>query len=327
MSDTDQEAGIPLMEPLSPSPSPDTRASGSKRKRQDQDQDEAPAPQTKAAKRKKAKNAKKAKQPKDIEDDALDLDAGVNHAIAHMDSQLLADHIAQRTKRFHADLSDMELDEMQLPCKSNTAESISLHHLDRGTAHAIVDTTCWDKPRNLDNLPAFIERFKDERRSDKPGKTLSDAVKQKSTPHTIVIAGSGIRAANLTRALRVFQTKESFIAKLFAKHIKLDEAITMVKETKLGMAVGTPHRLIDLFDHGQCYISCTLRFTTNSIKGALSAGRLERIIIDASHIDQKKRGILDMKDTESPLIKLLTRANFKEKYNEDKMKKIELIFY
>jgi protein CMS1 len=66
---------------------------------------------------------------------------------------------------------------------------------------------------------------------------------------------------------------------------------------------------------------------TNNFTGALSAGRLERIIIDASHIDSKKRGILDMKEVQSPLIKLLTRPSFKEKYNEDKMKKIELIFY
>ncbi|KAG9520795.1 hypothetical protein KCV07_g4126, partial [Aureobasidium melanogenum] len=295
MSDTEEGgAGIPLMEPLSAStsPEPQTRPSGSKRKREDGEEDEAPATQTKAAKRKKAKNAKKAKQPKDIEEDALDLEAGVNHAIAHMDSQLLADHVAQRTKRFHTELSDMELEDMHIP------------------SHAIVDTTSWDKPRNLENLPAFIEQFKDERRSDKPGKTLSDAVKQKSTPHTIVIAASGIRAADLTRALRKFQTKDSLIAKLFAKHIKLQEAIKMVKESKIGMGVGTPQRLIDLFDDG-----------------ALSAGRLERIIIDASHIDSKKRGILDMKEVESPLIKLLTRPSFKEKYNEDKMKKIELIFY
>lgn len=107
----------------------------------------------------------------------------------------------------------------------------------------------------MENLPAFIEQFKDERRSDKPGKTLSDAVKQKSTPHTIVIAASGIRAADLTRALRKFQTKDSLIAKLFAKHIKLQEAIKMVKEAKIGMGVGTPQRLIDLFDDGKLDMS------------------------------------------------------------------------
>lgn len=118
-----------MMEPLSPStsPEPQTRPSGSKRKREDGDEDEAPAAQTKAAKRKKAKNAKKAKQPKDIEEDALDLEAGVNHAIAHMDSQLLADHVAQRTKRFHTELSDMELEDMHLPCTPDSSDKHTLY--------------------------------------------------------------------------------------------------------------------------------------------------------------------------------------------------------
>ena len=162
---------------------------------------------------------------------------------------MLADHVAQRTKRFHNELSDMELEDMHIPCRTTSCHTTPCTN--RRPAHAIVDTTSWDKPRNLENLPAFIEQFKDERRSDKPGKTLSDAVKQKSTPHTIVIAASGIRAADLTRALRKFQTKESLIAKLFAKHIKLQEAIKMVKESKIGMGVGTPQRLIDLFDDGK----------------------------------------------------------------------------
>lgn len=127
MSDTEEGGvGIPLLEPLSPSasPEPETRSLGSKRKREDGDEDEAPATQTKAAKRKKAKNAKKAKQPKDIEEDALDLEAGVNHAIAHMDSQLLADHVAQRTKRFHTELSDMELEDMHIPCRFTSCDTV-----------------------------------------------------------------------------------------------------------------------------------------------------------------------------------------------------------
>lgn len=74
-------------------------------------------------------------------------------------------------------------------------------------------------------------------------------------------------------------------------------------------------------------MSATLDVILTMRKGALSAGRLERIVIDASHIDQKKRGILDMKDTEGALIKLLSRVDFKEKYNEDEHKKIELLFY
>lgn len=115
-----------------------------------------------------------------------------------------------------------------------------------------MDTTSWDKPRNLENLPAFLEQFKDARRSNAKGKTLSDAPnKNPGTPHTLVVAGAGLRAADLTRALRKFQTKESMVAKLFAKHIKMKEAIETVKKTRMGMGVGTPQRILDLLDDGK----------------------------------------------------------------------------
>jgi protein CMS1 len=44
---------------------------------------------------------------------------------------------------------------------------------------------------------------------------------------------------------------------------------------------------------------------------------LKRIIIDASYIDQKKRGILDMKETEIPLVKMLMRDNLVERYADE----------
>lgn len=110
MSDTDPlDAGVPLLESPSPSRSP-SPANGTKRKRTD-DATAEPAPLSKRA----AKRSKRTKKPKDITDDALDLEAGVNHAVAHMDSQLLADHLAQRTARFQPDLSLMELDELRVP--------------------------------------------------------------------------------------------------------------------------------------------------------------------------------------------------------------------
>jgi protein CMS1 len=49
-------------------------------------------------------------------------------------------------------------------------------------------------------------------------------------------------------------------------------------------------------------------------------------VIDASHIDQKKRGIMDMKDTVMPLAKLLSRDELKAKYEADD-KAVDLIFY
>ena len=63
----------------------------------------------------RSKRRNKSKKPKDVEDEALDSELGVNHAVAHMDNQLLADHIAQRTKRFKPELSVVEMDDSYIP--------------------------------------------------------------------------------------------------------------------------------------------------------------------------------------------------------------------
>lgn len=48
--------------------------------------------------------------------------------------------------------------------------------------------------------------------------------------------------------------------------------------------------------------------------------------MDASHIDLKKRGILDMKETQQPLMMLLNRADLKDRYDREKGG-IGLMFY
>lgn len=48
--------------------------------------------------------------------------------------------------------------------------------------------------------------------------------------------------------------------------------------------------------------------------GALSLEKLERVIVDGSHIDQKKRGIFDMRETQQPLMQLLNRPVLKNRY-------------
>jgi protein CMS1 len=55
---------------------------------------------------------------------------------------------------------------------------------------------------------------------------------------------------------------------------------------------------------------------------------VKRIVVDASHIDQKKRGIVDMRETMLPLAKLLCRGGLKERYeDDDAARHIDLIFY
>ena len=56
------------------------------------------------------KKAKTSKVKKSHEDNDLDLDRGLNLAIAKLDSPLLADYVAQKNKRFVPDLSPVELE-------------------------------------------------------------------------------------------------------------------------------------------------------------------------------------------------------------------------
>jgi protein CMS1 len=152
---------------------------------------------------------------------------------------------------------------------------------------------------------------------------LSDAPQEKGHPHTLIVAGAGIRAVDLIRAVRKFQTKEALVAKLFAKHIKLKEAIETVQKARVNIGVGTPQRIYDLLENGKIHgYGCTA-VNANRLAGALSASRLERIVVDASHIDQKKRGIMDMKETQVPLMQLLSRGDIKEASGG----KVELLFF
>lgn len=100
------------------------------------------------------------------------------------------------------------------------------------------------------------------------------------------------------------------VAKLFAKHLKLADQVSHLKKNKcveadhvtylvlidfhrIDFGVGTPDRLSALLD-----------------ENALSTANLKRIVVDVSSIDQKKRGILDMKDLHEALLKFLLRKEF-----------------
>ena len=55
------------------------------------------------------------KNRKTDSDGSLDLVPGINQAIARSNSALLADFVAQRTKRFASDLSLVELEDQHIP--------------------------------------------------------------------------------------------------------------------------------------------------------------------------------------------------------------------
>lgn len=133
------------------------------------------------------------------------------------------------------------------------------------TEKAIVDTTTWNKPRTTDELQGFLEHFAGGSKPSKKGKKLSDAPKEKGHPHTLVVAAAGLRAAELTRALRKFQTRDALVAKLFAKHIKLKEAVEKTKSCRMNIGVGTPQRIIDLLDDGILHSLCVFARVTLTV--------------------------------------------------------------
>ncbi|GKT46021.1 protein CMS1 [Colletotrichum spaethianum] len=244
---------------------------------------------------------KKKKSAYHVDETLLNGELGINEAFAVMDNQLLADYTAQKIARFGTDLSPVELSDLSISDDVGTLLQAVANQ--QTTANSIKDTTSWTEPRALEKLPEFLEKF-----AEKPER-LGTAPEKKGAPHTIIVAGAGLRAADIVRAVRKFQSKKSTVSKLFAKHMKVDEQVKFLQNTRTGIAVGTPARLMELADNG-----------------ALSLEKLQRIVVDASHIDQKKRGVMDMKDTMLPLARWLTRQEFKERYVDDK-KHLDLLFY
>ncbi|KAJ5910146.1 Protein CMS1 [Penicillium tannophilum] len=262
-----------------------------KRKRQADDAkqdkpDTAPAaaPAASADGPSKKKRKQKKKQPQE-DANAQDRKNGIDESIGRMDGKLLADYFAQRAQKLDKELSAVELNDLSV------------------SDSTFLDTSAYTEPRTLEKLPEFLKTFSPK------GSDLSKASEQKGTPHTLVITGAGLRAADIVRALRPFQTKESIVGKLFAKHIKLDEAKQFLQRAQMGIGIGTPTRVSDLVESGD-----------------LKLNELQRIVIDGSHIDQKQRGIFDMKDTHFPLLKLLTRPELRERYAAKKNKTQILIF-
>lgn len=105
-----------------PKPSPSLTATISpasppqptKRARMDDHDDGPEIPEVRSVKRAKRRKARPGIPDQDLD---LDLERGLNLAIGKMDRGLLADYIAQRTKRFRSELSAVELEDLHIPGK------------------------------------------------------------------------------------------------------------------------------------------------------------------------------------------------------------------
>jgi hypothetical protein len=129
--------------------------------------------------------------------------------------------------------------------------------------------------------------------------------KHNHSPMVIIISLSARRCVDLQKQLSSLNLP---VAKLFAKHMNVDDQVKMLKGDKgsektgggkgkkssrcYGIGVGTPGRLLSLLRHGN-------DGTTNS--GALKLNHTELIIIDC-HEDSKGFNVCTLRDTAKELM-------------------------
>ncbi|KAI5786276.1 U3-containing 90S pre-ribosomal complex subunit-domain containing protein [Pyronema domesticum] len=201
----------------------------------------------------------------------------INESIANMDPNLIADYISRQLRRFEKEISAVELEDRSVSTGS------------------FLDTTSYGKERTLENLPEFLETFSN-------GKQLNTTSQTPGAPHTIIVTAAALRATDLARSVKKFQTKDSMVAKLFAKHIKLSESIDLCRSTRIGLGVGTPARLLALI-----------------LEGSLKLDYVDTVVLDMSGVNEKQQGIFDIRETHKDVLDLLNTPLVKSRL-DGKMK-------
>ena len=92
-------------------PSPHLDSDQSNKRKRDIENDQGRTQSKRAIKKGRSKVSK----AHVLEDESLDSEQGLNTALGKLDCRLLADYVAQRTKRFAPDLSMIEMEDRYLP--------------------------------------------------------------------------------------------------------------------------------------------------------------------------------------------------------------------
>ncbi|KAJ6264125.1 hypothetical protein Dda_0267 [Drechslerella dactyloides] len=212
--------------------------------------------------------------------------SSIDESIAGMDGRMMADFVAQRIQRANKDLSFVELGDRVLP------ESV---YIDTSACPARSLSSLCDYMEKcaytlLHNVPIMLTRSSTvcTKKGQSSISHLKSSPKAPGSPHTLVIAPAALRAADLVRILRKYQTADAAVAKFFAKHVKLSEATEYAAKTRIGIAVGTPARIVDLIRDG-----------------SLQVRYLARVVLDVSYLDAKRRGMWDIKEVQDRVVELL----------------------
>lgn len=108
--------------------------------------------------------------------------------------------------------------------------------------------------------------------------------KTKESPGVIIICLSARRAVQILKEISPLNVRA---AKLFAKHITIEDQVKQLQESSFGVAVGTPHRLLTLIQ-----------------QGALSLEQTQCIVLD-TFVNDKRFSVYTLPDTVTPTQELL----------------------
>lgn len=128
------------------------------------------------------------------------------------------------------------------------------------------------------------------------------------------------------------------VAKLFAKHIKLQDSIDLCASTRyadlpvsfpsganngvrIGFGVGTPGRILHLIKEGQWSFRYQEKEYAEANDGGcadvLKVSHLKHIVVDASRVDKKNFGVFDIRETQGSIMDILGQRGVKERLGRD----------
>jgi len=132
--------------------------------------------------------------------------------------------------------------------------------------------------------------------------------KHTGSPMVLIVCISARRAVQVLKQLSPLNIRA---AKLFAKHMDLDEQITMLRANSFGIAVGTPNRLLKLLESGSIGSGRGGSDSDDSgdsgPPGALNLDGTELLVIDNNE-DSKAFTVCTMNDTAPDLMQFLHKA-------------------
>lgn len=134
------------------------------------------------------------------------------------------------------------------------------------------------------------------------------------SPMVLIICSSTNRAVSLLKDLSPMKAR---VAKLFSKHMNVLQQVEMMETNSYGIAVGTPNRLLKLFEmRCEDEIGQSARHESNAGKDAnstkvgsqgLDLDYTELVVVDC-HVDRKKYTVCTLNDTAPDLMRFIQMA-------------------